>query len=234
RRRVDHDISMLIPEIWCRLPVKDRDPAYLIENGYLEKLHDFAHEGKVVHASRLGFRITEKFVHTFFGKVFDNPVIVFDEAMLKPETQDLAAYIDGVNNISEAHQKVAEAYFEDGSIKDACPPLQALLSLMAYGEYEGKTIDDASIREMFTRDYLLQSGWYQERLRIKQERDAALWKMNRDYIEQKMDAIPEHETDEWSELQGRIEKADEMVEWVNSPSYLDSLQGTLGADWIHK
>jgi len=234
RRRVDHDISMLIPEIWCRLPVKQRQPDYLIENGYLEKLHDFAHDGKVVHASRLGYRITEKFVHTFFGKVFDNPVIVFDEPMLKPETQDMSAYIDGINNISEAHQKVAKAYFEDDSINDACPPLQALLHIMAYGEYEGKTIDDASIREMFTRDYLMQSDWYQQRLRIKQERDAALWKTNRDYVEHKMDGFSEDDTDEWAELQGRMEKAAEMVEWVNSQSYLDSLQGSLGADWIHK
>jgi len=234
RRRVDHDVSMLIPEIWCRLPVVQRQPDYLIENGYLEKLDDFTHEGKVIHASRLGYRITEKFVHTFFGKVFDNPVIVFDEAMLKPETQDMDAYIDGINNITEAHQKVAKAYFEDGSINDACPPLQALLNIMAYGEYEGKTIDDASIREMFTYEYLMKSDWYQQRLRIKQERDAALWKMNRDYVEQKMDEMPESNTEDWAKLQGRIEKSDEMLEWVNSQGYLDSLQGTLGADWIHK
>jgi len=234
RRRVDHDVSMLIPEIWCRLPVVQRQPEYLIENGYLEKLKDFAHEGKVVHASRLGYRITEKFVHSFFGKVFDNPVIVFDEAMLKPETQDLAAYVDGINNISEAQQKVAKAYFKDGSINDACPPLQALLTIMAYGEYEGKTIDDPAIRRMFTREYLMQSDWYQQRLHIKQERDAALWKMNRDYVEQKMDEVPENETEDWARLQGRIEKADEMLEWVSSQSYLDSLQGSLGADWIHK
>ncbi len=234
RRRVDHDISMLIPEIWCRLPVAQRQPEYLIENGYLEKLNDFSHQGNVVHASRLGYRITEKFVHNFFGKVFDNPVIVFDEAMLKPETQDMDAYIDGVNNISEAQKKVALNYFEDDSINDACPPLQAVLHLMAYGEYQGKTIEDASIREMFTRDYLMQSDWYQERLCIKQQRDAALWKMNRDYTEQKMDEMPENDTEDWAKLQGCVEKADEMIEWVNSQSYLDSLQGSLGADWIHK
>ena len=234
RRRVDHDISMLMPEIWCRLPVVQRQPEYLIENGYLEKLKDFTYEGKIVNASRLGYRITEKFVHSFFGKVFDNPIIVFDEAMLKPETQDMSAYVDGINNISEAQQKVAEAYFKDGSINNACPPLQALLHIMAYGEYEGKKIDDPSIRNMFTREYLIQSDWYQERLRIKQKRDAALWKMNREYVEQKMDEMPENETEDWARLQGRIEKADEMFEWVCSQSYLESLQGSLGADWIHK
>jgi hypothetical protein len=214
--------------------VVQRQPEYLIENGYLEKLQDFAYEGKTVHASRLGYRITEKFVHSFFGKVFDNPIIVFDEAMLKPETQDMAAYVDGINNISEAQQKVAAAYFKDGSVDDACPPLQALLNIMAYGEYEGKTIDDPSVRMMFGREYLMASDWYQQRLQIKQQRDAALWKMNRDYVEQKMDEMPENETQDWARLQGRIEKADEMYEWVCSQSYLESLQGSLGADWIHK
>jgi len=234
RRRVDHDISMLIPEIWCRLPIKDRDPRFLIDNGHLEKIEDFEHEGKTIHASRLGYRITEKFVHAFFGKVFDSPTIVFDEEMLRPEIQGMDAYIDGINNIVEAQQQVARAYFEDGSINDACPPLQAVLHVMAEGHYEGKTIDDPAIREMFTLDYLLQSDWYKERLKIKQQRDAALWQMNRNYVEQKMDEINESVTDLWAELQDQMEKAEQMLEWVNSDSYLERLQGTLGADWIHK
>ena len=233
-RRVDHDISMLIPEIWCRLPIKHRDPKYLIENGHLEKIEDFEHEGKTIPASRLGYRITEKFVHAFFGKVFDSPTIVFDEEMLRPETQGMDAYVDGINNIVEAQQKVARGYLEDGSIEDACPPLQAVLYVMAEGQYEGKTIDDPAIREMFTLDYLLNSDWYKQRLVIKQQRDAALWQMNRNYIEQKMDETNESVTDLWVDLQDRMENAEEMLEWVNSDSYLERLQGTLGADWIHK
>ncbi|MFV2003717.1 MAG: hypothetical protein ACC650_00870 [Gammaproteobacteria bacterium] len=234
RRRIDHDISMLIPEIWCRLLIKQRDPKFLIENGHLEKIEDFEHDGKTIHASRLGYRITEKFVHAFFGKVFDSPTIVFDEEMLRPEKQGMEAYVDGINNIVEAQNKVAQAYIKDGSIQDACPPLQAVLYIMATGEYEGKTINDPSVREMFTRDYLLQSDWYQQRLKIKQQRDAALWQMNRDYIEQKMDEINGSVTDLWAELQDQMENAEQMLEWVNSESYLERLQGTLGADWIHK
>ncbi len=234
RRRIDHDISMLIPEIWCRVPVNHRDPGFLIHHGYLEKLDDFEHQGKTVHASRLGYRITKSFVHAYFGKVFDNPTIVFDEAMLRPETQDLDAYVDGINNITEAQQRVALAYFEDDSINDACPPLQAILHIMADGSYEGKTIDDPAVRNMFTREYLLQSDWYQERLRIKQERDAALWQMNRDYVEQKMDDTTESETEKWAQMQERIEKAEQKIEWVSSQTYLDRLQGTLGADWVHR
>lgn len=233
-RRIDHDISMLIPEIWCRLPIRQRDPKYLIEKGFLEKIDDFEYDGKKIHASRLGYRMTEKFVHAFFGKVFDSPTIVFDEEMLRPETQGMDAYVDGINNIVEAQQKVSRAYIEDGSINDACPPLQAVLRIMAEGSYEGKTIDDPSIREMFTRDYLLNSDWYKERLIIKQQRDASLWQMNHDYIEQKMDEINESVTDMWAELQGQLENAEQMREWVNSDSYLERLQGTLGADWIHR
>jgi hypothetical protein len=31
-----------------------------------------------------------------------------------------------------------------------------------------------------------------------------------------------------------MENAEEMLEWVNSDAYLERLEGTLGADWIHK
>jgi len=80
----------------------------------------------------------------------------------------------------------------------------------------------------------LKSDWYKERLKIKQQRDAALWQMNRNYVEQKMDETNESVTDVWAELQDQMEKAEQMLEWVNSNSYLERLQGTLGADWIHK
>jgi len=186
-----------------------------------------------VNASRLGYRITEKFVHAFFGKVFDSPTIVFDEKMLRPEVQDMDAFVDGINNIVEAQQKVAQAYIEDGSIHDACPPLQAILYIMSEGTYQGKTIDDPAIREMFTRDYLLASDWYRQRLRIKQQREAALWQRNRDYIEQKMDETNESETGLWADLQGRMERAEEMLAWVKSDTFLEQLEGTIGADWIH-
>ena len=36
QRRIDHDISLLIPPIWSRLPVAQRDPQYLIAQGQLE------------------------------------------------------------------------------------------------------------------------------------------------------------------------------------------------------
>ena len=138
RFRVDHDISLLVPEIWCRLTAQERDPSFLITNGYLEKLVDFTHGDQLIPASRLGYRITYQFVRTYFGRIFDNPARVFDDAMLRPETQDMDAYVDGILNITETQQRVARQYLEDGSINQACPPLRALLQIMAEGQYEGK------------------------------------------------------------------------------------------------
>lgn len=235
KRRIDHDVSMLIPEIWSRLAVEERNPELLIEKGRLEKLEDFEYQGKLVMASRLGYRITSEFVRAYFGKIFDNPMIVFDEAMLKPETQDMDAYVDGINNIVEAQQGVARAYFEDGSIEDACPPLQALLSIMAEGHYQGKSIDDESIRYMFSREYLLTSDWYAERLKIKQARDVALWETNRACIQSKLqDTTQPLEADRQTALKHLLQDAEEMIEKISSGSYIDRLQGTPGADWIHR
>ena len=160
KMRVDHDISLLIPEVWCRLSPQERDPSFLIGAGYLEPLLDFDHAGSRILASRLGYRITAKFARTFLGRVFDHPARVFPDELLRPETQDVEAFVDGVRNIVEAQQHVACQYFEDRSIDDACPPLRALLSIMANGSFEGKDAHDPEIRRMFTLDYLLASDWY--------------------------------------------------------------------------
>jgi hypothetical protein len=37
-----------------------------------------------------------------------------------------------------------------------------------------------------------------------------------------------------TELHARIEKAEHMIKQVSASDYLDRLQFTLGADWIHR
>ncbi|MFM8360012.1 MAG: hypothetical protein ACKOET_15810, partial [Verrucomicrobiota bacterium] len=37
RVRVDHDLSLLVPELWARVGVEERDPEFLIREGYLER-----------------------------------------------------------------------------------------------------------------------------------------------------------------------------------------------------
>mgnify|MGYP001025458045 CR=1 FL=1 len=228
--RVDHDISLLVPEIWSRLTPEQRDPAWLIAHGYLEKLEDFQYDGRLVQASRLGYRITERFVHGFLGKIFDTPMAVFPERILRPETQDLGVFADGVDNIVEAQQRVAQRYLDDGSIEDACPPLKALLHIMAAGHYEGKDAHHPDIRALFTRDALLASDWYRERLEIKQRRDIALWERHVAYLESYASRTSHQDLVARFGIVERLDGARAKLEKVRSAAYLDSLRGTLGAD----
>ncbi|HEX2449686.1 MAG TPA: hypothetical protein VHJ69_01020, partial [Gemmatimonadales bacterium] len=234
RYRVDHDVSLLIPEIWCRLFPHERDPKRLIEAGHLERLEDYEYAGKTVLASRLGWRITAKFVHTFFGRVFDNPTAVFAEEILKPEIQDPAVFADGVSNIVEAHERVARAYFDDGTIDDLCPPLKALLHIMAHGNYEGKDAHHPDIRALFTRESLLASEWYRERLAIKQARDVALWQRHVRSLTDFLSRPGHREEAERLGIAERLRHARSELERIRGTEYLNSLVGTIGADPIHR
>jgi hypothetical protein len=228
--RVDHDISLLVPEIWCRLSPEERDPQNLIRQGYLEQLEDFEYEGETILQSRLGYRITSDFVRAYFGRVFDNPLKVFDESILKPETQDLAQYVDGIKNITEAQQRVAIQYLEDGSIAEACPPLQALLEIMATGKWQGKDAHHHDVRKMFTRDFLLNSEWYNRRLAIKQDRDVALWERHLASLDAFISNPRNLEEAERLGLAARRDMVVRELEKTRSSAYLESLVGTLGAD----
>ncbi|MGE5687544.1 MAG: hypothetical protein ACM34D_08600, partial [Gemmatimonadota bacterium] len=221
-------------EIWCRLFPHERDPKRLIEAGHLEQLEDYDFNGKRVLASRLGWRITAKFVRTFFGRVFDNPTAVFTAEILKPETQDPAVFADGVDNIVEAQQRVAAAYFADGTIDDACPPLKALLHIMAHGSYEGKDASHPEIRALFTREALLASDWYRERLTIKQERDVALWERHVRSLTEFLARVGHRDEAVRLGIAKRLEHARAELERVGAADYPTTLVGTIGADPIHR
>lgn len=232
--RFDHDISILIPEIWARLEPADRDPKLLIKNDCLEKLDDFEYEGKKVLASRLGYRITENFAFRCMNRLFDEPLAVFDEQMLKPELQSMDEYVDGINNIVEAQQKVALRYFEEGSVDSAIPPLKILLHIMAYGEYEGKQISDPELRKYFDRENVINSEWYRERLKLKQEKDIALHTRQIEYLESFI-SNPENSTLVQSmDLRERLERAKSLLKHVSQKKYLEELVGTIGADPLYR
>ncbi len=228
--KVNHDISLIVPEIWAQLKPEKRRPAYLISKGQLEKLEDFEYNGQKVLASRLGYRITSLFVHGFFGKIFDNPSAVFDESILRPETQSMEDFVDGINNIVEAQQKVAQTYIEDGSVEQACPPLKALLYIMATGEYEGKDAHHPDIRAMFTREALLSSDWYHKRLEVKQQRDIELWQRHIDYLTDFLEKDSHADEASRLDINSQLQRAKEKLQHVSSPAYLEELVGTLGAD----
>jgi hypothetical protein len=228
--KVDHDISLLIPEIWARLDEKDRDPKLLIEDGSLEKIDDFEYHGKKVLASRLGYRITSRFSLRCLNKLFDEPNAVFNEKMLKPELQGMDDYVDGINNIVEAQQKVALRYFEDGSVASAIPPLKILLHIMAYGHFEGKAINDPELRQYFERDYIIKSDWYQERLKLKQTKDAAFYSSQITYLEAFIANPNNAGLVAEMAIEARLQKVRQWHKEATSEAYFNSLIGTIGAD----
>lgn len=227
--RVDHDISMLVPEIWSRLKESERNPVKLIQEGSFEKLEDFDYDGIHVPASRLGYRMSEVFAYKYLGKIFDEPQTIFSEEILKPEKQSMEAFVDGVLNIAKGHKKAALNYFQDGSIEDAIPPIKALLHIMAYGDYRGYTLESKEVRDLFKKETILSSDWYAERRKNKQQIDINLIRKKignlEAFIANPINAslIKEFHYDE------RLQAAKEALEFYQSDAYLDSLNGTLGA-----
>jgi phosphoenolpyruvate carboxykinase (diphosphate) len=234
RVRVDHDISLLIPEVWCRMQPEERVPAFLIESGYFEPCKDFDFNGRKVLASRLGYRMTANFVRTFFGRVFNYPYAVFTNEMLRPETQDMAVFADGVDNIVDTHKRVAESYFADGSVAMACPPLQALLHIMAHGHHEGRDLNHPEFRALFTRDSVMASDWYAARLAAKQRHDIHLWRKHITYLENFLKK--KNYADEAARLcvPAKLEQAWKTWHAVKTPEYLAGLKGTIGLQPLGK
>ena len=227
--RVDHDISMLVPEIWSRLKETERNPERMIEEGSFEKLDDFEYNGIQVPASRLGYRITEVFCYKYLGKIFDEPQSIFSDDILKPEKQSMEAFVDGVLNIANGHKKAALNYFQDGSVEDAIPPIKALLHIMAYGDYEGHTLESSEVRDLFKKETILSSEWYGKRLKNKQQIDSNLIRKKIDNLEAfianpiNASVIKEFHYDE------RLKAARETLRYYQSDAYLEALKGTIGA-----
>ena len=152
---------------------------------------------------------------------------------MRPEKQSLEMFVAGVNAIVDAQRRVALNYFEDGSVEAACPPLKALLHIMAHGEYEGMRLDDPRLRALFGREALLESEWYKERLRVKQQRDIALWRRHvaaLDDFRKKSADVPASAP---FAIEDRLRAAEAQLARVSATSYLTELRGTIGADPFH-
>lgn len=230
--RADHDISLLVPEIWCRMGVEERDPHYLIENQFLEKVEDFEYNGKTVEASRLGYRITARFVNFFFGRMFTNPSVLFADEVLRPELQDMDVFVDGIDNIVGTAKRVAELYFEDGSIALACPPIQALLHIMRDGNFGGRDLRHPEVRSLFTRDYLLGSDWYSARLERQQAEDIRRAEQAIRNLEEFL-ARPSHgDVAAGLGLEERLAAVRQRLQHVQRPEYVEELVGQIGRDQL--
>ncbi|WP_404424526.1 hypothetical protein [Nibricoccus sp. IMCC34717] len=226
--RVDHDVSLLIPEVFSRMTPEERSAKNLIAEGCLERCADMEHNGKPVLSSRLGYRITTRFVRVYFGRVFDHPHAVFSDEMLRPELQDMAVFADGMDTMVVTHKRVAESYFADKGIDLAIPPLKALLHIMAEGHYQGKGLDHADIRALFDREAMLKSDWYQARLEAKRKVDNQLWTKHVNYLSAYLDRPNTADTVAKLNLKGRLAQAEGKLKQIKGAEYLASLRNTLG------
>ena len=227
--RVDHDISLLIPELFSRMSETERDAHRLIEEGALERVKDFEIDGHTVMASRLGYRMTSHFAVQYFGRIFMHPSVVFTEAMLRPETQGLEEFAESVDTIVATHARVAQAYIDDGTISYACPPLKALLEIMANGtSAEGWTLTSPEFRALFTAEAVLGSQWYAERLDAKQTMDVRRAEFSLASLDHFMSQANNAEVVARLDMeQRRLEIQGWHDRWM-SQTYRDYLVGTLG------
>jgi hypothetical protein len=209
---------------------EERSPRFLIEGGFLERCADSTHAGRPVLASRLGWRITSRFVQTFCGRVLGNPSTLFDENLLRPERQDPAVFAEGMENIVQAMRTAAESYFADGSIAHAVPPLGALLHLMRDGHWEGRGADDPAFRALFTRESLLGSGWYAARLEAQRRRDLAYWEQAATYLERFLSRPNYADVAGQLSIRERLEAARSAAAAARQTSYAATLAGTIGLD----
>jgi hypothetical protein len=228
--QMEHDLSLLVPELWSRMSSDERDAEFLKSNGYLEPVADFEYEGETVPASRLGWRITPLFVTNFLGRIFDTPSAVFAEDMLRPELQSLPDFVDGIRNIAEAQAKSAEAYFEDGSVEAAIPPLKAVLHVMAKGHYEGRSIHDPEVRALFDRDAVLSSDWYLERLEAYREREIAYVAASVERLRLYLAESAEAGSVAARRARSELARTEERMAVLSRPGYIEIIKGSIGLD----
>lgn len=227
--RVDHDISLLVPEIFARMTPQERSAAWLLEHGHLEPVPDVTVDGEVVPASRLGYRITESFARTFLGRIFMHPDAIFTEAILRPETQDEAVFAESVAVMAATHERVAQAYAADGTIAAAVPPVRALLEIMASGtSAEGWTLESPEFRALFTRESVLASDWYAARLDAAQAQEVASCDAGIAALEAFLDDAADADAVDRMALRERLSAVREARDEAASAGHRAGLVGTLG------
>jgi hypothetical protein len=227
--RVDHDVSMLIPEVFTRMSPAERDARALLAEGALERVDDVEHDGRVVPASRLGYRITKRFATKYLGRIFLHPDVVLSPEMLRPELQDPAVYAASLETIVATHERVARAYIEDGTIAWAIPPLRGLLQIMAEGvTEEGWRLDSPAFRAQFSRDAVLASDWYAARLDAKAQAARSRAETGLAAIEKFVATPGNEEPTERLGMPARVEAAKAELARVSAPEYRAGLVGTAG------
>ena len=85
---------------------------------------------------------------------------------------------------------------------------------------------------MFNREYLLQSDWYQSRLKTKQQREIKLWQRHITNLTSFTEKSGYADVVEKLDIIDKLNAANDRLSYVQSDNYLVRLNGTLGADTL--
>jgi len=179
--RVDHDISLLVPEIWCRMTPPERVPAYLIRKAT---------------SSAAPISITTAAACSRAGSAGASPGVLsrrsvaaarqperaFRRRVSPPEKQDLDVFADGVDNIVGAMREAAGTTSPTAPSSRPCRRCARCSTSCA--TENGKTATPTiEFRALFTRESVLASDWYRARLEAQRTVDTHLLDSQARYLE---------------------------------------------------
>jgi hypothetical protein len=128
------------------------------------------------------------------------------------------------------HERVARSYFKDGTVDLAVPPLRALLEIMADGHSaQGWGLDSPEFRALFTRESVLASDWYAQRLDAKQAAAAARAGAGLAAIEKFVSTPGNEGPTERLDMPARVEAARAEAARLAGPQFREQLVGTAGS-----
>jgi hypothetical protein len=92
---------------------------------------------------------------------------------------------------------------------------------------------DPEVRRLFTREYLFSDGWYAARLKARQEVEINYWRQRANYLDRFLKNASHADEAARLGIAARLELATKELREVESPTRLEKLAGTLGAEPIN-
>ena len=105
---------------------------------------------------------------------------------------------------------------------------------MAYGQYEGKTIDNPELRKLFDRDYVVNSTWYNDRLKHKQQKAVEFCQFQIDYINKFCQEKTNDQLVDILNIKEKLLNLNNRLKYLQSQQYFNDLVGTIGLDPLFK
>ena len=200
-------------------------------DGYLEKCEDFEHDGRTVLASRLGYRITQALrarilrPHLQSSRTSSSP-----RRCCGRNCRTRTVFADGMDNIVDTQRRVAQHYFDDGSIAAACPPLRALLHIMRDGHFRGQGARRTRRSARFSPARIC---WRATGTPARLASQAGSRSAHSGSVACAVSRpfSPSQTTREEAarlSIAARLERRGNFVDAVKSPEYLQTLRGTIG------